>query len=146
MLDGYRTRPRPARRRRANARPDRRRRSRGGAKRTTHATTAPASADIGQVLASIAPGPARPRPRSRDLADELDADRRGTLTTWRVDGHAELIEVLHYPAAWLDDPDPDRGPWLQPARGGIDTGTGAHWTDAETPREALARFLTGRMR
>jgi hypothetical protein len=65
-------------------------------------------------------------------------------------GHAEPIEVLHYPAAWHDDPDPERGRWLQPARGGVDAGAGGgvHWTDADadTPRDALARFLTGRMR
>lgn len=139
MLDRYHARP-ARRRRRATTR----RRSPGGpTARTSAATAAP---DVGQLLASIAPGPAHSRPLSRDLADELDADRRGTLTTWRVDGHAEPIEVLHYPAAWHDDPDPERGRWLQPARGGVDAGAGAHWTDADTPRDALARFLTGRMR
>lgn len=84
----------------------------------------------------------RARPLSRDLADEFDTDRRGALTTWCVDGHAELIEVLHYPAAWLDDPDPDRGPWLQPARGGIDAGAGAHWTDAVLTAASSRRDLT----
>lgn len=137
MLDRYRSPSRPARRRRARARPERRRRARG--------VQAPTVGDVGKVLASISPGPVRTRPLSRDLADELDADRCGTFTTWHVDGYADPIEVLHYPATWHDDPDPERARWLQPARGGIDAGAGVQRTDADSPREALARFLTGRM-
>jgi hypothetical protein len=73
-------------------------------------------------------------PDSIDLAEDLADDPRGQLSTWRVVGRAEPIEVLYY-----------AGTWNNPGRGGVDEGSGARWTDAASPRDALVRYLTGRI-
>jgi hypothetical protein len=77
---------------------------------------------------------ARRAARSLDLAEEFAADRRGQISTWHVNGRAEPIEVLFYAATWNN-----------PGRGGVDDGSGARWTDATSARDALVRYLTGRM-
>lgn len=89
---------------------------------------------VGHALASIAPGPAGTTPRSLDLAVELGDDPHGQLSTWCVAGYEEPIEVLYYAPTWNN-----------PGRGGVDTGSGARWTDADSPRDALVRYLTGRI-
>jgi hypothetical protein len=93
-----------------------------------------AHANAGQILASIRPGTPRAVPRSLDLAEEFADDRRGQLSTWHVNGRAEPIEVLFYAATWNN-----------PGRGGVDDGSGARWTDATSARDALVRYLTGRI-
>jgi hypothetical protein len=116
------------------ARTSTRRRRRARSRRSTAPPLTRTHANAGQVLATIAPGPPRAVPRSRDLAEEFADDRRGQLSTWHVNGRAEPIEVLFYAATWNN-----------PGRGGVDDGSGARWTDATSARDALVRYLTGRM-
>lgn len=107
------------------------RRRRSHDRRDRHELPPPAPprvADVPAALASLAPGPARARPASLDLAEELSLDPSGQLSTWTVAGIESPIEVLFYrPTADL------------PGRGGIDAGTGARWTDASSPRDAIVR-------
>jgi hypothetical protein len=115
------------------ARTSTRRRRRARSRRSTAPLTR-THANAGQVLATITPGPPRAAPRSLDLAEEFADDRRGQLSTWRVAGWVEPIEVLFYAATWNN-----------PGRGGVDDGSGARWTDATSARDALVRYLTGRI-